>query len=78
MIRMKVIFEKIENESVRKVVYRKRKEGLCKKLEELCILCDIKVCIIIYSFDYEGLFVWLFSEEVEKLVIRFEKMFKID
>ncbi|KAG5600037.1 hypothetical protein H5410_031407 [Solanum commersonii] len=49
MPRNKVIFSLIENETDRKVSYKKRHKGFLKKAQELMTLCDIEMAAIIYS-----------------------------
>ncbi|KAK6786494.1 hypothetical protein RDI58_015019 [Solanum bulbocastanum] len=49
MPRNKVIFSLIENETDRKVSYKKRLKGFLKKAQELMTLCDIEMADIIYS-----------------------------
>ncbi|XP_074292124.1 agamous-like MADS-box protein AGL80 isoform X2 [Silene latifolia] len=49
MARNKVKLQYIENNSARKVTYRKRVEGLMKITKELNILCDVNLCSIVYS-----------------------------
>ncbi|WMV13808.1 hypothetical protein MTR67_007193 [Solanum verrucosum] len=49
MPRNKVIFYLIENETHRKVSYKKRHIGFLKKAQELTTLCDIEIATIIYS-----------------------------
>ncbi|KAK1562201.1 hypothetical protein Q3G72_008012 [Acer saccharum] len=52
MARRKMKHELISNESKRKVSFKKRIDGLLKKMNELTTLCGIMGCVIIYStFD---------------------------
>lgn len=44
----KVNYALIENESKRKLSYRKRLKSLLKKSEELQIFCDVEVVVVIY------------------------------
>ncbi|XP_076894977.1 agamous-like MADS-box protein AGL80 [Bidens hawaiensis] len=48
MPRTKVKLAFIENIKSRKSSFTKRKESLKKKLHELCTLCDVKACLILY------------------------------
>ena len=48
MPRKKVILALIENETERKVSYKKRLIGLLKKAEQLSTLCDIEMALVIY------------------------------
>ncbi|KAK4718140.1 hypothetical protein R3W88_016478 [Solanum pinnatisectum] len=49
MPRNKVIFALIENETDRKVSYKKRHIGFLKKAQELMTLCEVEMAVIIYS-----------------------------
>ncbi|XP_076937072.1 agamous-like MADS-box protein AGL80 [Bidens hawaiensis] len=49
MPRTKVKLAFIVDNKARKISFMKRKESLKKKLNELCILCDVEACIILYS-----------------------------
>ncbi|KAK4718136.1 hypothetical protein R3W88_016474 [Solanum pinnatisectum] len=49
MPRNKVIFALIENETDRKVSYKKRHIGFLKKAEELMTLCEVEMAVTIYS-----------------------------
>ncbi|XP_076895292.1 agamous-like MADS-box protein AGL80 [Bidens hawaiensis] len=49
MPRTKVKLAFIENIKSRKSSFVKRKESLKKKMDELCTLCDVKACLILYS-----------------------------
>jgi len=74
MTRSKVALKLIEHETARRNTYRKRKEGLCKKMEELCILCDVKGCMLIYNAEIEGEYIWPSYDEAEVLLRRFESL----
>ncbi|CAI0457754.1 unnamed protein product [Linum tenue] len=45
----RVKIELIKNERSRLLTYKKRKASLLKKINEFCILCDVKACLIIFS-----------------------------
>ncbi|XP_042051279.1 agamous-like MADS-box protein AGL82 [Salvia splendens] len=49
MGRAKLKMELIEKEKSRNVTFKKRKEGLIRKLSEFTTLCDVKACMIIYG-----------------------------
>ena len=49
MPRNKVNLVLIENESKRKVTYRKIQKGLFKKCDELKTLCDVEVAAVVYT-----------------------------
>ncbi|KAL2471346.1 MADS-box domain-containing protein [Abeliophyllum distichum] len=48
MTRGKLKFEYISNDSERKASFRKRKKGLLNKAHELCALCGVEACAIIF------------------------------
>ncbi|KAF2561481.1 hypothetical protein F2Q70_00014674 [Brassica cretica] len=47
--RQKIKMVKIEKENNLQVTFSKRKDGLFKKANELCTLCDARVAIILFS-----------------------------
>ncbi|GMH10398.1 hypothetical protein Nepgr_012239 [Nepenthes gracilis] len=49
MVRKKVKLAYITDDFARKSCFRKRKQGLLKKMKEISILCDVEACAIIYS-----------------------------
>ncbi|GFP91855.1 mads-box transcription factor pheres 2 [Phtheirospermum japonicum] len=49
---MKVEF--IVNKKSRNTTFKRRKEGLVKKIKELSTLCDVDACMIIYSPDHDA------------------------
>lgn len=51
-MRKKVKLAYITNNAARKAMYKKKKEGLIKKMSELRTLCDADACAIIYSPDH--------------------------
>ncbi|XP_059669581.1 MADS-box transcription factor PHERES 2-like [Cornus florida] len=76
MARKKVKIAKIMNESTRKSCLRKRRAGLFKKAEELCVLCDVQIGIVVYSPDEAaaGPAVWPSQQEMEGVMARFFAM----
>ncbi|CAN8312948.1 unnamed protein product [Cochlearia groenlandica] len=70
MGRRKVTHQLISDNATRRVTFRKRKEGLLKKLNELTILCGLRACAIIYSDYKEGPEVWPNRNEVRVLLNR--------
>ncbi|CAH2033630.1 unnamed protein product [Thlaspi arvense] len=70
MGRRKVTHQLISDSSTRRVTFRKRKDGLLKKLNELTILCGLRACAIIYSDYKEGPEVWPNQREVRVLLNR--------
>ncbi|KAL1544636.1 agamous-like MADS-box protein AGL82 [Salvia divinorum] len=49
MGRAKLKMELIEKEKSRNTTFKKRKEGLIRKLNEFTTLCDVNACMIIYG-----------------------------
>ncbi|PRQ26477.1 putative transcription factor MADS-type1 family [Rosa chinensis] len=78
MARRKVKLQYIVNKSSRRNTFRKRKEGLLKKVYEITTLCDIKAAAIIYSpFDVEQE-VFPSHPEVHEMLMRFQDMSEKD
>ncbi|KAL3834167.1 hypothetical protein ACJIZ3_008903 [Penstemon smallii] len=71
MPRRKVTFAYMPNESERKVSFNKRKKGLIKKASELCTLCAVDGCAIIYSPYESQPVVWPSSEETTNVLSRY-------
>ncbi|KFK44352.1 hypothetical protein AALP_AA1G246400 [Arabis alpina] len=74
MGRRKVTHQLISDNSTRRVTFRKRKDGLLKKLHELTILCGLRACAIIYSDYKEGPEVWPNRNEVRVLLNRLSEL----
>ncbi|CAN8304426.1 unnamed protein product [Cochlearia groenlandica] len=74
MGRRKVTHELISDNSTRRVTFRKRKDGLLKKLNELTILCGLRACAIIYSDYKEGPEVWPNRKETRVLLNRLSSL----
>lgn len=49
MARKKVKLQWIMNDTARRTTYKKRVQGLMKKVKELSILCGVEACAIVYS-----------------------------
>ncbi|MQL82071.1 hypothetical protein Taro_014522 [Colocasia esculenta] len=49
MGRGKVEIKRIENATNRQVTYSKRKNGIIKKAREISVLCNARVCLVIFS-----------------------------
>ncbi|KAK6143778.1 hypothetical protein DH2020_024126 [Rehmannia glutinosa] len=49
MGRSKLKMEMISNQKSRNLTFKKRKDGLIKKLHEFTTLCDVDACMIIYN-----------------------------
>ncbi|VVA31257.1 PREDICTED: agamous MADS-box [Prunus dulcis] len=78
MTRKKVKLAWITNDSARKTSFRKRKEGLLKKLSELSILCDVSGFAIIYGPDDKEPVVWPSRPIAEELLARFQRIPEVD
>lgn len=58
----------IENEFLRKVIYKKRKRGILKKVNELVIFCGVSVGVIIDSLYDLISEVWLSREDMDNVL----------
>jgi hypothetical protein len=47
--RKKIEIKKLEKDSNKQVTFSKRRQGLFRKASELCILCDVRAAIIVFS-----------------------------
>jgi hypothetical protein len=47
--RKKIEIKKLEKDSNKQVTFSKRRQGLFRKASELCILCDVRASIIVFS-----------------------------
>ncbi|KAL8525655.1 hypothetical protein ACS0TY_015048 [Phlomoides rotata] len=54
MGRKKVKMELIQKHKARNIAFKKRKEGLIRKMKEFTTLCDVDACIIIYGPKQEN------------------------
>ncbi|GAA0171767.1 hypothetical protein LIER_25727 [Lithospermum erythrorhizon] len=75
MTRGKILLQPLEDISARKVSFKKRSQGLLKKIEELSILCNVDVCAIMISpFDDDQTF-WPSSHlGIQKVMERFRDL----
>ncbi|XP_031101780.1 agamous-like MADS-box protein AGL80 [Ipomoea triloba] len=71
MARRRLRLAYIVNESKRKTTYRKRKNGMLKKLNELTILCGVDVAIIMYNSFESGPVIWPCAGEVLQRIAMF-------
>ncbi|KAI4295016.1 hypothetical protein MLD38_040706 [Melastoma candidum] len=74
MGRRKVKLELINNESVRKTTFRKRKGGLFKKVGELKTLCGIDACSIVYGTNDDEPYCWPDPDEAARVVGRLHSL----
>ncbi|KAL6013469.1 hypothetical protein ACLOJK_003967 [Asimina triloba] len=47
--RQKMEIKRIESEDARQVAFSKRHKGIFKKARELCILCEARIAVIVFS-----------------------------
>ena len=50
----KLTMELIADKKSHYKTFKRREMGLKKKISELCTLCDVKACLIVYSSDGDG------------------------
>ncbi|KAF7818029.1 agamous-like MADS-box protein AGL80 [Senna tora] len=72
--RPRVRFEYISNEGARRSSFKKRKEGVMKKMSELTTLCGIEACAVIFSPFNPGPEVWPNVMGVHHVVSQYRKM----
>ena len=78
MTRKKVKLAFIENGARRKTTYKKRKNGLLKKLGELSTLCGVKACAIICGPDDLEPTVWPSTLGAQHVISQFKSMPKME
>ncbi|KAJ0234225.1 MADS-box transcription factor family protein [Hirschfeldia incana] len=74
MTRKKLNLSYINNDSMRKSTFNKRKKVIFKKIHELSVLCGIQACAVIYSPFSSIPEVWPSNSEVKKVVEKFEEI----
>ncbi|CAK8566128.1 unnamed protein product [Lathyrus sativus] len=74
MARGKVKLAYIMNNSTRRATFRKRKNGILKKINELSTLCGIDACAIIYGENYPQVEVWPSGVGVRSVLYRFMRL----
>ncbi|XP_065857448.1 agamous-like MADS-box protein AGL80 [Euphorbia lathyris] len=74
MTRKKTKIAWIANDTARKASLKKRRMGLCKKVQELTTLCGIKAFVIIYSPDEAEPIIWPSRSEVEEMMAKFQSI----
>ncbi|KAF1895504.1 hypothetical protein Lal_00044155 [Lupinus albus] len=74
MTRNKVKLTYIADDSKRKATYKKRKNGLVKKTNEISTLCGIEACAIIYGPNETQPEVWPSHPEVQRVINKFKTM----
>ncbi|XP_023634257.1 agamous-like MADS-box protein AGL104 [Capsella rubella] len=69
MVKVKLAW--VENNKARAIFFRRRSEGVLKKVKELTILCDILACLIIFSPNDAEPMVWPSVETARGLLDNF-------
>ncbi|XP_057488754.1 agamous-like MADS-box protein AGL80 [Actinidia eriantha] len=79
MARKKVKLAFITNSAARRASLRKRKIGIIKKAEELCTLCDVEACAIIFSsFENDPPEVWPSNLGAQNVITKFRNMPEVE
>ncbi|GAU38353.1 hypothetical protein TSUD_209320 [Trifolium subterraneum] len=71
MTRGKVKLSFIVNDDARKATYKKRKNNLLKKVDELSILCGIEACAIVYGPYEPEPEIWPTPQGVQRVLSKF-------
>jgi hypothetical protein len=71
MARQKVKLAFIVNDAARKATYMKRSKNILKKANELCTLCGIEACVILYGPYQPEPEIWPSAGEVQNVVSKF-------
>ncbi|XP_050885211.1 agamous-like MADS-box protein AGL80 [Lathyrus oleraceus] len=74
MARGKVKLAYIMNNSTRRATFRKRRNGILKKIDELSTLCGIDACAIIYGENNPQAEVWPSRIGVRSVLYRFMRL----
>ncbi|XP_022897514.1 agamous-like MADS-box protein AGL80 [Olea europaea var. sylvestris] len=74
MTRGKIKLEYIANDAERRASFKKRKKGIMNKMNELCTLCDIQGCIIIYGAHEPQPTVWPSPLDAQQIISRFREL----
>ncbi|KAK3430208.1 hypothetical protein EUGRSUZ_E01733 [Eucalyptus grandis] len=78
MTRKKAALAYIANDAARKATFKKRKNGLMKKVSELSTLCGIEACTIVYSPYQAEPEVWPSMLGARRAIARFKNMSEMD
>ncbi|XP_061362485.1 agamous-like MADS-box protein AGL80 [Gastrolobium bilobum] len=78
LTKRKITSELIQDYGTRRSVYRKRREGLLKKMKEITTLCGIDACIIIYGPGDDVPMMWPSAEVTKQLLIRYRGLPEMD
>ncbi|KAG6499446.1 hypothetical protein ZIOFF_039234 [Zingiber officinale] len=76
MARKKAKLVRIANDSTRRATFKKRKNGLLKKVSELATLCNVSTCMIIYTPEEAAMQpeVWPSPPEAARIVVQFRNI----
>ncbi|KAK3228355.1 hypothetical protein Dsin_000236 [Dipteronia sinensis] len=78
MIRKKMNLAWIANDSDRKACLQKRRDGMCKKVNELSIICDVSVVVIVYRPEDTKSIIWHIPSKVQEILARFNDMLEME
>ncbi|XP_031498010.1 agamous-like MADS-box protein AGL80 [Nymphaea colorata] len=78
MKRKKETLAYIAKDSVRKATFKKRKQGLLKKLSELSILCGVIACAIIFGRNDMLPEIWPNIEKAQQGIRKFKELIEVD
>lgn len=74
MTRGKLKLEYITSDAERRASFKKRKKGLLKKARELCTLCGVPACVIIYGAYEPVPTVWPSPLDAQQIISRFGQL----
>ncbi|KAG6495491.1 hypothetical protein ZIOFF_043316 [Zingiber officinale] len=76
MSRKKAKLVRIANDSTRRATFKKRKNGLLKKVSEFATLCNVSTCMIIYNPEEAAMQpeAWPSPPEAARIVVQFRNI----
>lgn len=74
MAKYKTKLQLISNEPKRRVIFKKRKETLFRKLNELATLCGVIACALVYDCSANKMYVWPSPEEANLVLQKFQTL----
>ncbi|XP_058783779.1 agamous-like MADS-box protein AGL80 [Vicia villosa] len=74
MARKKVKLAYITKDSKRRATFKKRKNGLIKKVDEISTLCGIEACAVIFGENDPQPEVWPSPQGVQNVLSRFKRL----
>ncbi|XP_023642507.1 agamous-like MADS-box protein AGL80 [Capsella rubella] len=78
MTRKKLNLSYIDNDSMRKATFNKRKKGFMKKIHELTVLCGIEACAVVYNPSNSTPEAWPSNSGVKNVVEKFEMLTEVE